>query len=77
MRNERVLGRERRGKLGLSERGRETFNLFCAEAFKQRGAFEQREAAIVFTTQRKLNGNVEDTRNTRLKASRVAALDVF
>lgn len=66
-----------RGKLGLrSERGRETFNLFCDEAFKQRGTFERREGVIVFITQKTRRECRGQPRNTRLPANKVTALDV-
>lgn len=71
----------------MSERGRETFKLYCEEAFKQRRACERREEANILKTRRKQNGHAQerelrsrgltDERKRKGNSCIVTILDIF
>lgn len=48
------------GKLGPSERGRETCSLYCEKAFEQRRACERREEDSILKTQRIQKGHAQE-----------------
>lgn len=63
------------GKLGLSERGRETYKLNCEEAFKQRRACEK-EGGSQYLKQTEKRGTCR-RKKSKEKICKVTIVDIF